>query len=376
MRVLHVTQPTVAGVPVVVRGLARDQQEHGWDVAVASPADGDLPGWLADLGVPHLAWRASRDPGVTVPSEVLRLRRLVREVDPDVVHLHSAKAGLAGRLALRGARPTVFQPHAWSFEAAQGPVARLARLWERSGTQWTHLLVCVSEDERRRGEDVGIRARTVVLPNGIDLERYRSTGAAERVTARRALGLEDRPTVVCIGRLAQQKGQDVLLESLPAVRSRVPDVQVVLVGDGPDADALRSRAGEDVRFVGAQPDVRPWLTAADVVALPSRWEAGLSLVAMEAMALGRSVVSTDVAGARDGLAGAGAVVPREDAAALASALTTRLEDPGLAESEGRAGRVAVESAHDLAVTSRRVREAYETVLAGGLPGAGRGPRRP
>lgn len=367
MRVLHVTQPTVAGVPVVVRDLVTNQHACGWDVAVAAPADGDLPGWLSELGVPHLPWQASRDPGRTVPDEVRRLRRLIDEVDPDLVHLHSAKAGLAGRLALRGRRPTVFQPHAWSFEAVTGPVARVARGWERFASRWTHLVVCVSEDERRRGEEVGVRARTLVLPNGIDLGRYRVADGAERGTTRRDLGLEDRPTVVCIGRLARQKGQDVLLDALPALRTRVPDAQLVLVGDGPDADALRARAAPGVVFTGSRSDVRPWLTAADVVALPSRWEAGLSLVAMEAMALGRPVVSADVAGARNGLAGAGAVVPREDAAALANALAARLEDPSLAEHEGRAGRLTVESSHDLVVTSRRMRHAYETVLADSSP---------
>jgi glycosyltransferase involved in cell wall biosynthesis len=297
---------------------------------------------------------------------------LIGEVDPDLVHLHSAKAGLTGRLALRGGRPTVFQPHAWSFEAAEGTVARMARTWERFASRWTDLLVCVSEDERRRGEDVGVRARTIVLPNGIDLGRYRPTGPAERSSARRDLGLADRPTVVCVGRLAHQKGQDVLLDCLPALRERVPDVQTVLVGDGPDADALRVRADEGVLFAGARGDVRPWLTAADVVALPSRWEAGLSLVAMEAMALGRPVVSADVAGARGALDGAGAVVGREDARALALALAARLADPELAEREGRAGRRAVESSHDLAVTTRRVREAYGLIVPDRMRGDGRG----
>ncbi len=372
MRVLHVTQPTVAGVPVVVRDLVADQAACGWQVAVAAPPEGDLPGWLADLQVLHLPWQASREPGPTVPREVVRLRRLIGEFAPDLVHLHSAKAGLVGRVALRGGRPTVFQPHAWSFEAAEGPVARMARAWERFAARWTDLLVCVSDDERQRGEHAGVRARTIILPNGIDLGRYRVTGPADRSRARRELGLADRPTVVCVGRLARQKGQDVLLDCLPELRGRVPEVQTVLVGDGPDAADLRARAGEQVVFAGARSDVRPWLTAADVVALPSRWEAGLSLVAMEAMALGRPVVSADVAGARAALGGAGAVVDREDPRALALALAVRLEDPALAEREGRAGRRAVESSHDLAVTSRRVREAYRLVVPDGVQGDGVG----
>lgn len=356
MRVLQVTQPTVAGVAVVVRDLAADQVAAGWDVTVAAPGEGDLGGWLSDLSIPHVEWQSSRQPGPTVPDEARRLRRIIREFAPDLVHLHSAKAGLAGRLALRGTLPTVYQPHAWSFEAVVGLVASVARGWERFAARWTDLLICVSEDERRRGEGVGVQARTVVIPNGVDLGRLRPASAADRTSARMALGLQELPTVVCVGRLARQKGQDVLLGALPALLARVPDVQVVLVGDGPDAQQLRSAALDRVHFVGNQRDARPWVVAADVVVLPSRWEAG-SLVLLEAMALARPVVSTAVGDAAVQLEGAGAVVPVADPRALAEALAVRLEDTALAEREGHAGRARVVAEHDLAVACRRVREA-------------------
>jgi glycosyltransferase involved in cell wall biosynthesis len=357
-----VTQPTVAGVAVVVRSLVEDQAAAGYDVAVAAPAEGDVPGWMRDLGVPHLQWQASRQPGPTVPDEVRRLRRIVRQFAPDIVHLHSAKAGLAGRLALRGAVPTVYQPHAWSFEAAGGVVGAAARWWERRAARWTDLLVCVSEDERRRGEAAGVRTcAVVVVPNGVDLGRFQEASAADRIAARRSLGLPDRPTVVCVGRLAPQKGQDVLLAALPAVTARVPDVHLVLVGDGPDADRLRAAAPDGVLFAGGRSDVWPWLAAADVVVLPSRWEAG-PLVMLEGMAVGRSVVSTAVGDASEALAGVGGVVPVDDADALADALAARLEDPALAEREGRAARARVESLYDVATASRRLREAYSLLL--------------
>lgn len=362
MRVLHVSQPTVAGVPVVVRQLATDQAAHGLDVVVASPEQGDLAGWLAGGPARHVAWDATRSPGPATGREVLSLARVVRQVDPDLVHLHSAKAGLAGRLALRGRRPTVFQPHAWSFEAVTGVLEAAARRWERSAARWTTLLVCVSDDERARGQAAGVRAPSVVLPNGVDTARLRLTGDEERRSARGALGLPDRPTVVCVGRLARQKGQDVLLRAVPRLVRRVPDVHVVLVGDGPDAPALRARATSSTRFAGAQADVAPWLVAADVVAVPSRWEAGLPLVAMEAMALGRSVVSTAVAGTPAALEGAGAVVPVDAVDALADAVAQRLLDPARAAREGRRGRLTVEQHYDQRVTAAGMRLAYRRLL--------------
>jgi glycosyltransferase involved in cell wall biosynthesis len=362
--VLHVAQPFDAGVPRVVGDLVDDQVRRGWEVVVASPAGGDAARRAAAAGARHLAWEATRDPGPGVPGEVARLRRVVATVAPDLVHLHSAKAGLAGRLLLRGRRPTVFQPHAWSFLSVTGPVRAASTAWERWAARWSHALLCVSPDERRSGEAAGLRGRWAEIANGIDLDRFPEPEAGDRAAARAALGLPGVPLAVVVGRLARQKGQDVLLDAWPAVRERVADAELVLVGDGPDRAALEDRAVAGVRFAGKQEDVRPWLAAADVVASPSRWEAGLSLAAMEAMAAARPLVATAVEGMGEvEAAGAGAVVPVDGAARLAAALADRLADPARAAAEGAAGRAHVLAEHDLRVTTARVAELYDELLA-------------
>lgn len=359
MHVLHVAQPTTAGVPSVVRLLARDQVDHGLRVSVASPQGGDLDAWVREAGAAWHRWEAGREPGATVPRETVQLRRLVHALSPDVVHLHSAKAGLAGRLAVRGQIPTLFQPHAWSFEAVRGAAARAAVVWERFAARWTDLLVCVSEDEAERGRRAGVRGRCVVNPNGVDLGRWTVPDEEQRRAARAALALPDGPLVVCVGRLARQKGQDLLLAALPLLRAQVPGVRVALVGDGPDRASLS--AGADVLLPGARPDVRPWVWAADVVAVPSRWEAGVPLVALEAMASGRPVVLSDVAGASE-VRGVASVVPVEDVGALADALVRSLRDPAWAADAGVHGRAHVERLHDQAGTATRARQAYAAVL--------------
>ncbi len=362
MQVLHVAQPTTAGVPVVVRSLVREQVAAGLQVAVACPADGDLSGWVQEAGASWCRWEAGRSPGPSVPGETVRLARLLREQAPDLVHLHSAKAGLAGRLALRGRLPTVFQPHAWSFEAVTGVTARAAARWERAAGRWTDLLVCVSDDERRRGLREGIDLPTLVNPNGVDLQALQPTTPAQRSQARLDLGLPDAPLVVCVGRLARQKGQDVLVAALPALRQVVPGVRLVLVGDGPDREGLAALA-PDALFSGNVDDVAPWLRAADVVALPSRWEAGVPLVALEAMALGRPVVVSAVAGTGE-LGPAATVVAPDDPAALASALARILREPGLAADMSRHGRRRAEQHHDRKGTADRALTAYGDVVAG------------
>ncbi|MDG9716768.1 glycosyltransferase family 4 protein [Streptomyces sp. DH24] len=367
-RVLHLTQPVDGGVARVVTDLTRAQLAAGLRVAVACP-EGPLATGLRALGADVRGWAATRSPGPALAREVRRLARIVEDVRPDVVHAHSAKAGLAGRLAVRGRIPTVFQPHAWSFEAVGGVTAALALGWERWAARWAGRVGCVSEAERLRGVRAGVGGRWRVVPNGIDPGRFRP-GPAQSVRGRLPLvaGLDPRaPLVVCVGRLCRQKGQDVLLRAWPTVLGRVPAARLVFVGDGPDRARLAARAPESVLFAGAVTEAAPWYRAADLVVLPSRWE-GMALAPLEAMACERPVVVTDVDGARESLPdalAASCVVPPDDPAALAGTVTGLLLDPPLRASLGRLGRRHVLSTHDVRLTAEAVADVYRELLAAG-----------
>ncbi|MFH9816115.1 glycosyltransferase [Streptomyces sp. NPDC017230] len=435
-RVLHVTQPVDGGVARVVTDLARAQLATGLHVTVACPG-GVLAGELRSLGAEVRHWPATRSPGPALVPEVRRLARVIADVRPDLVHAHSAKAGLAGRLAVRGRVPTVFQPHAWSFEAVGGPAAALARGWERWGARWAARTVCVSEAERLRGTRAGVHARWAVIPNGIDLDRFADADNPENpenpenqenpenaATVRLRAGAGPHtPLVVCVGRLCRQKGQDVLLAAWESVLARVPGARLVLVGDGPEHARLTARASAygflgdgilaprrsgahgsyrthgshgtqrthgahapaSVLFAGAVADAAPWYRAADLVVLPSRWE-GMALAPLEAMACGRPVVVTDVDGAREGLPPAlvrHCLVPPQDPAALADAVTGLLLDVPLRASLGRRGRAHVLSTRDVRLTAGAVTAVYRALLHDGrstgprpLPGRGPAPAKP
>jgi glycosyl transferase family 4 len=129
--ILHVTQST-GGVAQYLRSLSSDQVNRGWRVTVVCPLQGPFPDFAEKVpGVTFLPWNATRNPGPSVLGEVATLRRLTQSVSPDLIHLHSSKAGLVGRLAAVGyPAPVIFQPHAWSFEAVTA-----AYLRERSGTR-------------------------------------------------------------------------------------------------------------------------------------------------------------------------------------------------------------------------------------------------
>ncbi|MEU6354133.1 glycosyltransferase [Streptomyces sp. NPDC047072] len=327
--VLHIAQSSEGGVASFVAGLSAGQCARGDHVVVACAPDSRLSQAAAESGAETVAWRTTAAPGPGVPREVAAVHRIVVSVGPDLVHLHSSKAGLAGRLALRGSLPTVFQPHAWSFEATSGALHWASVEWERMGSRWTHQLVCVSEGEREAGVAAGVRARYSVVPNGVDLDHFAAAGVSAQARARSRLGIDpSTPLVVCVGRLCRQKGQDVLLVAWSRVTDRVPGALLVLVGEGPDHASLEARAPSTVRFTGDVADPLDWYLAADLMVLPSRWE-GMALAPLEAMACSCPVVVTDVPGAAESLPAqqrSDALVPPENPGALADSMSRLLTD--------------------------------------------------
>jgi glycosyltransferase involved in cell wall biosynthesis len=191
-------------------------------------------------------------------------------------------------------------------------------------------VLCVSPDLADRMRRAGARdvaLAVVAAPPTVPP----SAEAIEKAQA--DIGAAGRPVVLAVGRCAPQKGFDVLLEAMIAMPGRDPAPLLVIAGEGPAAGSLAARAreaGTEVRFLGPRRDVPALLAAADVVAVPSRWE-GQPLIAAEALRAGRPIVASRVGGmpALTGDDGA-LLVPPEDPARLAAALRAVLDDPELA----------------------------------------------
>jgi glycosyltransferase involved in cell wall biosynthesis len=268
---------------------------------------------------------------------VLRMRRLFERAD--VVHLHSSKAGALGRLALRSlgrrAPASCFTPHGWSWLVG-GRMAPVYRMYERVAAAWTDVIVAVSDEEAAAGRGVlrpGL-ARVTVIPNGVDTERFCVEGPRASRSA--------QPLIVCAGRLTVQKGQDLAIRALAHLGTA--GTRLRLVGEGPDTAKLRELAAalgvaDRVEFTG-HCDPGPHLRAADVVLVPSRWE-GLSFVLLEAMACGKAILTTAVAGS--GVVGdAGVVVPlAAGPEGLAAALDELLADEPTRRRHGEGARLRV-----------------------------------
>jgi glycosyltransferase involved in cell wall biosynthesis len=378
--VLMVSQPGDAGVAHVVADQVGWAAAAGWKCVVACDPESRLAYLTRNKGGQVAVWCAKRSPARGLMAEVAALRQIVDQSDPDLVHLHSSKAGLIGRLTVRGRRATLFQPHAWSFQAASSLQGALAVQWERYAKRWTDTTVCVSRAEQNHGASAGLTGGTLVLPNAVDTRRFHPLEKDSRawIALRCSLGIPpDRPLALCLGRICAQKGQDMLLAAWTRVIDLLPDATLVLVGDGPDRDLLAARAPASVKFVGSVEDPVPWLQAADLVVVPSRWE-GQALVVLEAMACGTAVVASNIEPNIEVLPPtAGKVVSVSDPKPFALAIADRLGALGrlLGAAEGEAGRECVISHHNPSYVAEQLVELYEGMLGdAGRPSTGLGRR--
>ncbi|HUU42339.1 MAG TPA: glycosyltransferase family 4 protein [Planctomycetota bacterium] len=261
---------------------------------------------------------------------VARVARWLRQSRPDVLHTWLFHANVLGRLAARwvGVRGVVS-----SIRVAEP--RRLHLAGERLTACLADCILVNSTSLRDYMIGAGLRPEVLrVIPNAVDLERF----AAGEQHSREG----ERPVVLFVGRLAAQKGVDVLLRAASDERLRGA-AEFVIAGDGPDRAMLAALAQdldlEHVRFIGRTDRVPELLGEADVLVLPSRWE-GLPNVVLEALAARCPVVATDVIGTRDLIRDGenGLMVPPEDASALAGALRRMLDDAVLRERVVKSGR--------------------------------------
>jgi glycosyltransferase involved in cell wall biosynthesis len=290
------------------------------------------------------------------------IRRLVSRGEFDLVHTHSSKAGLLGRLASRGSGTRVVHtPHGHVFGGYFSPlVTRVFVMIERLAARWCDRIVVLTDRGREEHLEhgVGSREQFVTIHSGVRLGPFRN-GMPRRNAARLALGLPREARVVgCVARLTPIKGQSCLLEAIARLAKRIPEVRLLLVGDGEDRVALQARARRadlsgKVIFAGACADPKPAMAAMDVVAMPSRneWQ-GRAVV--EAMAAGLPVVASRVGGLPEVLDDerGGLLVPPGDPEALASAIETLLTSRERATRLAEAGRLRAARYDDRTMVDR------------------------
>ncbi|MFG2500409.1 glycosyltransferase [Streptomyces sp. NPDC048441] len=372
MRALHIiTGLGVGGAEQQLRLLLRHLPVTCDVVTLTNP--GPVAQGLTDDGVRviHLGMSGNRDVGA-----VPRLAKLIRGGGYDLVHTHLYRACLYGRIAARlaGTRAVVATEHSLGDTQLEGrPLTAGIRALYLTGERLGRATVAVSPSVAERLSQWGVpRQRIHVVPNGIDVERFRFDPRA-RVTARRQLGLPDEAFVIGgVGRLAPGKRFDVLLHALAALPQ---DVRLLLAGGGPDEDRLRETAGQlgladRVLFAGERPhlsrepaDLPALLAAMDVLASPSPEEA-FGLAVVEGLAAGLPVLYVRCPAVEDlpPEAATGALRVAGDPDSFARALL-RVRDAGPRP------RLALAAAHHYSITrsAAQLMHVYEAAANGSTP---------
>jgi glycosyltransferase involved in cell wall biosynthesis len=378
-RLLVVSEPMEYGVLSYLERLFDGLDESLWEPALAysphrlAPQGRRLVTALTARGVRVRSLPFRRGMGPGDGAAAVGLAAEIRRFRPDVIHLHSTKAGLIGRPVARVLGvPVVYTPHGTSWHYTGRLVGRVQYALERTCRASTDLLLAVCAEEARAFVDeVGMAPdRVRVVPNGVPVPG-RAELAAVRAWRRVLLGIpESERWLVFVGRLTREKGLDVLLRALGM---GVGADGLLVVGDGAERARLEAEAASapiPVRFCGYQEDVTPFLAAADVFVQPSRSE-GLPFALLEAMAHGLPVVSSAVGGVADAVACGGLLVPPEQPEELARRLRELMADAVARAALGEAGRNRVMREFAVPVMLAGIHAAYADLCARRPASAGR-----
>jgi glycosyltransferase involved in cell wall biosynthesis/ribosomal protein S18 acetylase RimI-like enzyme len=359
-------------------GQLRRLRDEGFDVTAIS---GTGP-WVREIeaaGIRFIPWpHATRSWNLRADAlAFLELLAILRRERFDVVHSHNPKPGVLARLAARaiGVPCVVNTVHGLYATPDDRFLKRVAVLAiERLAARMSDLELYQSAEDFDWARRVGVvgEDKSALLGNGCDLKRFApSIVTRERVLALRAeLGFaEDSLVVGTVGRLVAEKGYREFVEAARLVRRAIPDVSFLGIGgsDLGKRDAIGpeeiERARGDVLFVGWRDDLPELLAVMDVFVLASRRE-GVPRAAIEAAAMGKPLVVTDVRGCREVVRQGteGILVPAGDATQLADALIQLLTDSELRERMGIAARARVIESFDEAVVAERLVQHYQELL--------------
>ncbi len=349
-RALLLFEPPDGGAPEVVLNLALGMERHGWSTLVAGPERSSIRRRLEDASVDieYLSMsdltRGSRSP-LADARAFRRLDALLARERFDVIHCHSSKAGVLGRLA--GARrgiPVVYSPHCFAFLRDMGPLARLLpAAIERALAPLTAAYVCVCESERHAALGLPFVAadRAHCVYNGVP------TPPPDHADPERAL-LDFKGNGLLIGAvtvLREQKRLDILIDAIPSVLAQMPRARFAIIGNGPMQAQLEEQVAaagldEDSRFAffPFTPPSGRYMGALDLYVLSSAWEA-MPVGVLEALSWGVPQVVTNVGGTAEAVtAQTGRLVAPKHPAALADAILTMLDSPRLRADASTASR--------------------------------------
>jgi exopolysaccharide biosynthesis polyprenyl glycosylphosphotransferase len=291
---------------------------------------------------------------------IQQLTGLIYKLKPDLVHAHSAIAGVVARLAgHRCNTPVVYTVHGFGFKPEAPALRRTAAsLAERALARWTTHMICVSKHERELTYDLPIaQDRVHVIPNGIPQLDVPSTSSTEN----------EFPHLIMVARAQHPKRQDLLLQALSRVRDTLgKEIPTTFAGDGPLAEQLKSQAHalnlREITWAGDVADVPALLPSHEIFVLLSDHE-GMPITVLEAMRAGLCVLASDLPGIREQLIpNQEGVLVSNSVEAVTEALLRLVNEPYLRKRLGRAAQQCFESTFSVEPMADAVMQVYRQCI--------------
>ncbi|MBF2719722.1 glycosyltransferase [Psychrobacter sp. NG254] len=255
----------------------------------------------------------------------IRLRKLVKDFKPDVVHSHMVHANIISRLL----RLTIRIPKVISTAHSSNEGGKLRMLAYRLTDKLADISVNVSQSAVEEFINKGAvkPGRMITIANGIDTDKFKFNDSS-RIKLRSQLSINNEKVILAVGRLDAAKDYSNLLNAITLLKIERQDFKVFIVGDGPYKDTLYKltkdlKIDSCVRFLGVRNDVKELMSAADIYVMSSAWE-GLPMVILEAMACERLIVATDCGGISEAVGSQGLLVESKNETVLAQALDKAL----------------------------------------------------
>jgi glycosyltransferase involved in cell wall biosynthesis len=361
-----VTDLTFGGAEAQVVKLAAEMKQRGLQVCVVSMMEPKV--WLECLREEVVDVRSlEMKRGVPDARAIFRLRRIIKEFSPDVVHCHMFHANLLGRITRMVCRIptlicTVHNLHETSEKGGPTFVKEmLYRITDALCTRTT--IICDAAFQRYVRVGAVPASRLELVFNGVDVDSF-TFSDEQRSEARRQLGVESKFVWLAVGRLAQQKDYPTLFRAV--ARLAGSEHTVLIAGGGPLKDELISEAArlgvsDKIRFLGTREDIRHLYCAADAYVMSSKFE-GFSMALLEASCMKLPIVATDAGGNREIVQHriSGYIVPTCDPARLAEGMSELMSlSPEQRRSMGQAGRAFCISNFDIQRVVNRWIELYE-----------------
>lgn len=380
-RILNIiTRLEQGGAPLALLETIRRMDRDCFDIhlVVGQTEDGarDLDVSMMQFDLPIIEVPSMRR-SVHPVRDLIALYQLVRLISTgnyDLVHTHTSKAGLLGRIAasICGVTAIVHASHGTILQGYFSPfVTQCFALLERFAASLSDRIVCLTREEIGQYLDAGIGSKEQYtnIFNGIDLKAFESR-QVDRASLRVQFGYAP-DDVVCItaGRLVPVKGQSDLLEAFARARASAPALKLLIIGDGELRDALDHQVNtlgiaDHVLFLGWRDDVPELLDAGDIFVLTSLNE-GLGLVLIEAMAKRLPVIATAVGGVPEVVdhGVTGELVPAQAPEAIATALVSLGSDEAKRHDMGERGYARAHARFTLDETVTRTEQIYHDLLA-------------